>query len=81
MKAIKHFVKAVIIDKQGRALNTSVLTPAMDTCDQACDYLNWLYGTVSGSKIKLLVRNDLTDSIGDQEFDSVVFMKIETTLY
>jgi hypothetical protein len=58
-----------------------ILTPAMDTDDQACDYFNWLNSTVYGSQLKLMVRNFMTDSFEDVPYSSVQFVKFETSLY
>lgn len=81
MKPPKHFVRAVALDTRGVLLEQQILTPAMDH-DNASEYLSWLNGTVSGSKMKALVKAALTAAVDEaEEISSIEFMKFETTLY
>jgi len=82
MKPVKHFVKAVVIDNKGIPLKTQIMTPAMEH-DGACDYLNWLHSTISGSAMKFIVGKAMTDILDqlDSEWHSILFIKFETTLY
>lgn len=79
MKDPKHFVKQARIDASGRVIQAVVLTPPLDTPEQANQYLVWY--EKEGNHVRIAVEDKMTSSWVTEEQTTFVVMAIETTLY
>lgn len=78
MKPTKHFVKITRIDLSGRVIQNVVMTPPMDTAEQAQAHADWLKQAVT---VQMCVEEKMLSSLIFKERTSFVTVVFETTLY
>lgn len=79
MKPVKHFVKQVRVNGQGKVVQSVVLTPPLDTTEQAQAYADW-YKTPDND-VRYCIENMMQGLVAGRTTADYSVLVFETTLY